>query len=88
MKTRNNRSKGTPYFAIKGAPGEFFRCIPYATPLSVTGCAERWRIAQKAKGDLAPMFEKCRACPVGAAYELPLPAEQGRGRHGSQSEGM
>jgi hypothetical protein len=46
----------------------FFDCQPYRAKLSTTACSQRWRTAQQVKGDAAARFEKCQACPIGAAH--------------------
>ncbi len=67
MQTRDH-SNDVEYFAIEGAPGQFFHCRPYSARLSTTACARRWREAQRATGQEAFRFEKCRGCPIGAAH--------------------
>jgi hypothetical protein len=62
------RSDGVDYFSIDEAKGEFFRCLPYRATLSTTACAQRWREAQRASGNAAARYEKCRTCPIGAAH--------------------
>lgn len=62
-------AEGVAYIADAAAPGlKFFRCDPLRANLSQGGCAQRWREAQAATGQLAERFQSCRGCAVGASH--------------------
>jgi hypothetical protein len=60
---------GLKYFEIDGAHGQrFFRCDLHRCSISVTSCSQRWERAQRATGQDADRFERCRGCPWGAVH--------------------
>jgi hypothetical protein len=60
---------GLKYFEIDGAHGQrFFRCDLHRCSISVASCSQRWERAQRAIGQDADRFEKCRGCPLGAVH--------------------
>jgi hypothetical protein len=63
-----HRAAGVAYATIDGAPGLFFVCQRYHARLSTTACASRWRSAQRARGEAADQFARCRGCTIGAQH--------------------
>jgi hypothetical protein len=63
-----NAAAGVAYLALDGCQRRFFRCDSYRATLSTSACADRWNAAQQADAHDAYRFEKCRACPIGAAH--------------------
>lgn len=60
---------GVSYETNPAAPAlKFFRCEPLRAVLSQPGCAQRWREAQAATGQVAERYQACRGCPIGAAH--------------------
>jgi len=56
------------YYEIAGAEGKFFRCDRYRCSLSTKACAKRWNTSQRATGQDADRFEKCRGCMLGSLH--------------------
>jgi hypothetical protein len=60
---------GVSYFTQpETGPVQFFACERLGANMTAQGCATRWTKAQHATGQMAERFEKCRACPIGAAH--------------------
>jgi hypothetical protein len=53
------------YFKIDGAPGDYFRCAPYATTMSVPSCASMYMAEKGCRDGRHP---HCNGCAVGATH--------------------
>lgn len=53
------------YIKIDGAPGDYFRCAPYATTMSVSSCSSMY-VAEKGCRD--GRHPHCNGCKVGAEH--------------------
>lgn len=53
------------YIKIAGAPGDYFRCAPYGSTMSVAGCASMYMAEKGCRDGRHP---HCNGCAVGAGH--------------------
>lgn len=62
------------YFEVEGAPGQYFRCEPYRSTMSVVSCAGMYRAE---KGRQNGRHPNCHGCSLGAEHAGEKPVTVG-----------